>query len=340
MFFGRIGFLVLFLFIFYAFAEDFNQTNQSSNQTINQTNNQSNNQTFFDSVNLSSNQSDYQTNITDLFNQTNQSSNQTINQTNNQSNNQTFFDSVNLSSNQSVYLNQSQNLSLNNTNQSSSIYNFSRLNNSKEVISTKGEYIPLLKKNVLVSYKNNIPILSFKKSDYLIFMPVILPLDSNFFNPGSMPFSISLFFNANSAGGGTLVSKISPDGGYYISIEPFSNSIRFKIADKDDDLDFEVPISYLISDGRWHHLVAIRENNSIFLYLDNTLVGNASNQKIYYLSNNYPFSVGSQIIVPENNYPAFAFDGKIAAVQYFPFALNNQEIEKLFSLKATLEGET
>lgn len=143
---------------------------------------------------------------------------------------------------------------------------------------------------------------------------------------GSVPFSISTWFNPNSSPGAeetfVLVSKGTPAGkGYAFQYEQISSNYVINIS-KYGVVDQRVTISELTT-GTWYHLVGVQRSSEIEYYIDGSSVGTYSNSSAYNASATDEFRLGAA------HDGTLKADGLLDDVRVYSRALSGSEITAL-----------
>lgn len=143
---------------------------------------------------------------------------------------------------------------------------------------------------------------------------------------GSLPFSISAWFNPNSSPGAeatyVIASKGTPSGkGYAFQYEQISGNFVINVS-KYGVIDQRVTITELTT-GTWYHLAAVQGASSVEYFVDGVSQGTYSNASAYNASGTDEFRIGS------------AHDGTLKAngliddVRVYSRALSDAEITQL-----------
>lgn len=126
------------------------------------------------------------------------------------------------------------------------------------------------------------------------------------------------------------VSGASALNGFYIGNEP-DNEIRFYERNASTTITV-LKSTDTINVGSWNHIVAIRDGNTNYLYINNGTPVSVSNGSI---SHNENFTLGKA-----GSYGAGLFDGDIDQVRIFSSALTSTQVESLYNEKPCEDTST
>jgi len=147
--------------------------------------------------------------------------------------------------------------------------------------------------------------------------------NNDILNFGTNNFSIETWFKSSTGHDGInrfLVAKYC--NGYsqnYLLTQTSGNKLRFSIANGTISIVAEASDDY--NDNKWHHALAIRNSDSIYLYVDGKLVGSNTGVSSFNVDNIYNFSIGNRYCAPR--YPFF---GQIDNVKIYNRALSEEEV--------------
>ena|GEM_PF-3008167 len=81
-----------------------------------------------------------------------------------------------------------------------------------------------------------------------------------------------------------------------------------------------------VTDDKWHHIVGVRNTNtnSIYLYIDGVLEGQATDNSVNSIALSYPIYVG-------NNISNFAFSGQVDDLKIFNYPLTATQVKTLYN---------
>jgi PKD repeat protein len=105
--------------------------------------------------------------------------------------------------------------------------------------------------------------------------------------------------------------------------------IRFDIEDGTGSAILNIPSASKVSDGVWHHLVAVRQGLVISVYVDGVKINSLSASGLKVVSNNEDFKIGVQEGATSNS--SF-FNGDMDDVIIYNKALTDAEVLALFNL--------
>jgi len=145
--------------------------------------------------------------------------------------------------------------------------------------------------------------------------------------PGNNNFTISLWAEVNSFDRNQfIVSKFYSSGDnkeYSINYTSSLNSYVFGINDGGSSIDY---LSSNYTQG-WHHIVGMKDNDKIYLYIDNVLVSEKT-YTTYQLSSFAKFMIGA--VDMSSTSPDGFFHGNIDDIVIYNRLLTNDEIKVLF----------
>jgi hypothetical protein len=161
---------------------------------------------------------------------------------------------------------------------------------------------------------------------------------------GTDDFSIEIWFNAASISaspGNRLISKgVAMVGtpayaGYAIKLrkENGINELRFSLGDEAGET--VTAISTGIQENKWNHVVAVREENGMKVYINGQFSASFFASKIFNVDTNLPFTLGRldrDGLAPNAEY----FHGSLDLVRIYNYALTQEEIDCLYSLDSDI----
>lgn len=158
-------------------------------------------------------------------------------------------------------------------------------------------------------------------------------INSNFFTDVSV-FTISLWFNSSSTftQEGSIFNKYGTTTSNYIGLHmlypsPNKGKIRFYVRDGSNNYaQIITPLTY--DDDQWYHIVAIKDGNDLYLYIDNIYI-NTTNTSFssFSFGTNHPLRLG----VNSNYTNGAAHKGLIDQTAYWIKALNVSERSTLYN---------
>ncbi|MEA5580150.1 lamin tail domain-containing protein [Nodularia harveyana UHCC-0300] len=82
------------------------------------------------------------------------------------------------------------------------------------------------------------------------------------------------------------------------------------------------------NDGKWHHIVVVRQGTSLKLYIDGVVSGNTTGKGVTNIANGNAFKLGRSLAGFENK---FAANARYSGFSVYDTALNESDISSLFS---------
>jgi hypothetical protein len=156
----------------------------------------------------------------------------------------------------------------------------------------------------------------------------VVPKNDNSLDFGSGDFSVSFWFK----------SDPSDSDSHWLIGDANNGNVGFRIFSQGDNLSFWVTDAEQDSaatgisgalDGNWHHIVALREGNTLKVYKDNILSGNDTNNNLGNINSTDTLRIGASSDSLEN------YDGQMDDVRlYKGGALSTSDINELFANNA------
>ena len=177
--------------------------------------------------------------------------------------------------------------------------------------------------------------LKFSDTDKYSF--IILPQNSNL-DFGKNDFSISLWINSISENTQMVIQKGGLRGAldpqYWLRLNDKLGNIVFLLGNGDRNNPYIEYNEKNVCDGLWHHIVVVRQNIKLKMYLDGEQVGEQrqysdrepSKLILENTSNNQSVKIGIQIYDKYVN----KFEGLMDDIYFYKKALTEKEIKKIY----------
>ncbi|MEL6671033.1 MAG: LamG domain-containing protein [Bacteroidota bacterium] len=149
------------------------------------------------------------------------------------------------------------------------------------------------------------------------------------YNLGKGDVTIALWIKTVDRRPQMLVQKGGMNGAdepqYWLRINDFHGGLTFLTGDGDGHSAI-LSTADQLADGKWHHIVAVRQGPALRLYVDGYLKGEAI-FPIKDCTTQQPLILGAQL----NNFPHFAFEGAMEEVGIWPWAASLEEVKSLMA---------
>jgi uncharacterized repeat protein (TIGR02543 family) len=151
-------------------------------------------------------------------------------------------------------------------------------------------------------------------------------------NFGTGDFSISLWVKTSSNETQTLFMKGGHQGryspSYYIRLNEPSGKIAFVTGSADGSSVVLGSDNYSVSDGDWHHLIAMRSGSNLYVYMDNQLIMTTSGD-MKNVSSSESLTIGAHYVTNSPNL-TFFLNGLMDELRFYNYALTTNEIQSLY----------